>query len=171
MSKKKVINELVGKNIQYLIDSDPNENTRKLSDALDVDRRTVSRWTNENIFPEEHVLAIADYFGVSLDQLLNTDLSMGRNQEGAEHIKTLRNNIEAMNSNSNNRIDFNNYLRSLGVVIAFEHDKIEGTELHTLHPVRVRLSLNGKESIMKFSEYEDLKNRINADTLKMLHLD
>ena len=164
-------NEYVSKNIEYLIKTTPGMNKSKLARSLGVDVKSVRRWTNENVFPTEYILDIAREFGVSLDQLLKTDLSMGVDQEGVEHIKTLRNNIETMNSISNNRIAFNNYLRSLGVVVNFEHGTIKGTNLHTSLPASVRLTLNGKESEMTYSEFEDLRNKINAATIKKLHLD
>ena len=162
-------NKLVGKNIQYLIDADPNMNKSKLASLLGVDVKSVRRWTNEGVFPAEYITDIADKLHVSIDHLLNIDMTFGVSQEGKEHWDTLRNNIDAANRIEETRRAFIQYLRAIGVTVDFKRNYIEGTELRKPLPDQVLLQWDGKEMTIPYSEYEQLRDGFSRSITNKLN--
>lgn len=48
-----------------------NVSQEEMADSLKVDRKTISNWENNDTVPSFAIaIAIADYFGVSLDELV-----------------------------------------------------------------------------------------------------
>lgn len=69
----------------------------ELAKALYVHRTTVNKWENENVIPlNDKLLTIADYFDVSVDELLNGK----RNELGTESVNRNNTIVELIKSKS-----------------------------------------------------------------------
>ena len=67
-------------NLQTLRKTHGNLSQEALADKLDVSRQTVSKWESGAAYPEvDKLVALAEFFHCTLDQLLREDLNAGHN--------------------------------------------------------------------------------------------
>lgn len=158
-------NTHVGENIEYLL-RQKNISKSEFARMLYVDVKTVRRWTNEGTFPDKYILDICDALGVSMDILLNVDMSDAR----TDHWDTLSQNIKSVNLVLERRETFYNYIKSLGIGIDFEYSSlIDGTQIRRPLPDRVIFSLgNSKKITMHYSAFEKFRKDIGLSVFNRL---
>ena len=84
MKASKPKRELLAKNLKYLISNSAGtaHNQKDLADALGVTQTAVSYWLSANKFPRDETLnRIADYFGISVSDLIDSDYELQANTE------------------------------------------------------------------------------------------
>ncbi len=91
---KKVKNMFLNKNLKYLRESNHRQSQDSLAQALEITRSAVSSYEDGRAEPKLEVMnRIANYFNISLDQLLNVDL-MAMGEEYKNMPKETRRNAQ-----------------------------------------------------------------------------
>ena len=107
----------------YELRKDKNISQEELADLLDVSRQSISKWENDNAYPEmTRLLFMSDFFNVSLDYLIRgieeTENSHAATTYKARTLLTVWNSFVSNLSNKQRRLLMILYILLVFVCIA-----------------------------------------------------